>query len=265
MEPAQPSWLVNAKVVDVASGQITVGRNLEIGDGQIRSISATLPPAQQDVIDVEGRFVLPGLISCHTHLSVVFPMSSTDPMENPAVTALRAAKRAGDALAAGITTVRCVHEQHRVDLWLREARRLGWAPAPRIFGAGQAITTPKGHGAGAACVEATGEDEFYLAAREELEAGADHVKIFINGGLAREGEDPSRSEMTDEELRGTVRAARRARHLRRGPLRCVAGYKTGLGPGGPLLRARLRARRRHGHIARGYRRLPHADANRDPL
>ena len=205
--PAQPSWLVNAKVVDVVSGQVSVGRNVEMVDGQIRSISSTLPPAQQNVTDVEGRFVLPGLISCHTHLSVVFPMSSTDPMENPAVTALRASKRAREALAAGITTVRCVHEQNRVDLWLREARRLGWAQTPRIFGAGQAITTPKGHGAGAACVEAEGEDEFYRAAREELEAGADHVKIFINGGLAREGEDLSRSEMSDEELRGTVRAA----------------------------------------------------------
>jgi imidazolonepropionase-like amidohydrolase len=206
-ETAQASWLVNAKVVDVVDGEVHVGRNVEIVGGVIRSISSTLAPAQTDVTDVEGRFLLPGLISCHTHLSVVFPMSATDPMENPAATALRAAKRAADALAAGITTVRCVHEQHRVDLWLREAKRLGWAQAPRIFGAGQAITTPKGHGAGAACVEAEGEEEFYRAATGELDAGADHVKIFINGGLAREGEDLSRSEMTDGELSGAVRAA----------------------------------------------------------
>jgi hypothetical protein len=39
-----------------------------------------------------GRGV-PGLVSCHTHLSIVFPMSSTDPTENPAATVLRAAKR----------------------------------------------------------------------------------------------------------------------------------------------------------------------------
>jgi imidazolonepropionase-like amidohydrolase len=208
MATPQTTWLANAKVVDVLSGAVDVGRYLEIVDGQIRSISPSLPPGQANVTDVEGRFVLPGLISCHTHLSIVFPMSSTDPMENPAATALRAAKRAQDALAAGITTVRCVHEQHRVDLWLREAKRFGWAQAPRIFGAGQAITTPKGHGAGAACVEAEGEDEFYRAATEELRAGADHVKIFINGGLAGQGEDPSRSEMTDGELAGTVRAAR---------------------------------------------------------
>ena len=93
-ETAQASWLVNAKVVDVVAGEVHVGRNVEIVDGVIRSISSTLPPAQTSVTDVEGRFLLPGLISCHTHLSVVFPMSATDPMENPAATALRAAKRA---------------------------------------------------------------------------------------------------------------------------------------------------------------------------
>ena len=91
---------------------------------------------------------------------------------------------------------------------MRDAQRRGWADVPRIFGAGQAITTPKGHGAGAAWAEAEGEEEFYRAAIEELEAGADHVKVAINGGLAREGEDISGSEMTDEELNGTVRAAR---------------------------------------------------------
>ena len=203
----QTGWLANAKVVDVEDGRLLVDRNVEIADGEIRAISSTLPPGRSDVIDVEGRCVLPGLISCHTHLSIVFPMASTDPTENPAATVLRAAKRAREALAAGITTLRCVHEQHRADLWLRHAQSRGWTDAPRIFGAGQAITTPKGHGAGAAWVEAEGEEEFYRAAIEELEAGADHVKVAINGGLAREGEDLSRPEMTDAELTGAVRAA----------------------------------------------------------
>jgi imidazolonepropionase-like amidohydrolase len=200
-------WLTNVNVIDVTDGTVLPGRNIEIVDGAIRAVSMNLPPAQAQVIDTAGRFVLPGLVSCHTHLSIVFPMSDTDEAENPAATVLRGAKRARAALDAGITTVRCVHEQNRADLWLRDAQRRGWADAPRIFGAGRAITTPNGHGTGGACVTAEGEHEFYLAAKEELKAGADHVKIFINGGLAREGEDLSQSEMTDEELSGAVRAA----------------------------------------------------------
>jgi imidazolonepropionase-like amidohydrolase len=209
MAASQASWLTNATVVDVEDGRLLADRSVEIADGEIRAILSTLPPGRANVTDVEGRFVVPGLISCHTHLSIVFPMSATDPTENPAATVLRAAKRAHDALAAGITTLRCVHEQHRADLWLRDAQRRGWTEVPTIFGAGQAITTPNGHGAGAACVVAEGEEEFYRAALAELEAGADHVKIFINGGLAGEGEDPARAEMTDGELTGTVRAVRR--------------------------------------------------------
>ena len=208
MSSDQADWLTNVHVVDVTDGTVLRNRSIEIVDGVIRAVSTTLPAAQANVVDTEGRFVVPGLVSCHTHLSIVFPMSATDEGESPAATVLRAAKRAREALDAGITTVRCVHEQNRADLWLRDAQRWGWAEAPRIFGAGRAITTPHGHGAGAACVAAAGEDEFYRAASEELKAGADHIKIFINGGLAREGEGLSRSEMTDEELSGAVRAAR---------------------------------------------------------
>ncbi len=208
MSDKNAGWLTNAQVIDVTDGTVMRNRNVEIVDGAISAISATLPPGPDNVIDVAGRFVLPGLVSCHTHLSIVFPMSDTDESEGPAATVLRAAKRAREALAAGITTLRCVHEQNRADLWLRDAKQRGWAEAPRLVGAGRAITTPNGHGAGAACVTAEGEEGFYLAANGELEAGADHIKIFINGGLARGGEDVSRPEMTDEELAGAVRAAR---------------------------------------------------------
>jgi imidazolonepropionase-like amidohydrolase len=208
MSDKNTGWLTNAQVIDVTDGTVMRNRNVEIVDGAISAVSATLPPGPDNVIDVAGRFVLPGLVSCHTHLSIVFPMSDTDESESPAATVLRAAKRAREALDAGITTLRCVHEQNRADLWLRDAKQRGWAEAPRLVGAGRAITTPNGHGVGAACVTAEGEEGFYLAASGELEAGADHIKIFINGGLAREGEDVSRPEMTDEELAGAVRAAR---------------------------------------------------------
>lgn len=202
-----PRFIAGARVIDVDTGTVRADQLVEIDGDHIVEVRSGLPPNGTAVLDAGGRYVLPGLISCHTHLSITFPMSATDAAENPAATVLRAAARARDALAAGITTVRCVHEQNRADFFLRDARRKGWLRLPRIFGAGRALTTPHGHGAGAACVEVAGEEAFYQAACEELRAGADHLKIFINGGLAREGEDPSLSEMTDGELSGTVRAA----------------------------------------------------------
>ncbi len=128
--------MANANVVDVEHGRVWAGHNVEIAGGRIQAISPVLPSGSSNVIDVGGRFVLPGLISCHAHLSIVFPMSATDPTENPAATVLRAAKRAQEALAAGITTLRCVHEQNRADLWLRHAQGQGWVDTPRLFGGG---------------------------------------------------------------------------------------------------------------------------------
>jgi imidazolonepropionase-like amidohydrolase len=199
-------WFVNANVVDVLTGERLRGRAVETApDGTVAQVAAAPPPGLGEVIDVAGRWLLPGLISCHTHLSIVF--GATDEAENPALTAYRAATRATQALRAGITTIRCVHEQNRADLLLRTAVGRGWYAAPRIFGAGRAVSTPDGHGAGGGCAYAAGEREFYAAALAELKAGADHVKVFISGGLNRAGEDRYRPELTDGELRGAVRAA----------------------------------------------------------
>ena len=200
-------WFVNANVVDALTGERLVRRAVETAaDGTVVQVAATAPPGQ-DAVDVAGRWLLPGLISCHTHLSIVFPFSATDESENPALTAYRSATRASEALRAGITTIRCVHEQNRADLLLRAAVRRGWFAAPRILGAGRAVSTPGGHGQGSACAYATGEREFYQAALAELAAGADHVKIFINSGLAGPDEHYEHAEMTDGEIRGAVRAA----------------------------------------------------------
>ncbi|MGH3173210.1 MAG: amidohydrolase family protein [Streptosporangiaceae bacterium] len=200
-------WFVNANVVDALTGERLFRRSVETAaDGTVVQVAATAPPGQ-DAVDVAGRWLLPGLISCHTHLSIVFPFSATDEAENPALTAYRAATRASEALRAGITTIRCVHEQNRADLLLRTAVRCGWFAAPRILGAGRAVSTPSGHGQGSGCAYATGEQEFYLAALAELAAGADHVKIFINSGLAGPDENYEHAEMTDGEIRGAVRAA----------------------------------------------------------
>ena len=199
-------WFSNGKIVDVTNGDIYQNRHFEIVDGVITRIQLDAPHASEATTDLHGQYVAPGIISCHTHLSVVFPFSDTDENENPALTAYRSAQRAQQALVAGITTIRSVHEQNQADLLLRRAIARGWSSGPRIFGAGRAISTPGGHGSGADCSYAEGFEGFYQAALGELGAGADHIKIFITGGLAHAGESPDTPEMTDEEIAGVVKA-----------------------------------------------------------
>jgi len=201
----------NVKIVDVLNGEIQENSAVRVDkEGVISEIgkAATLKPLNnEEVTDLGGRYLFPGLISCHTHLSVVFPFSLTDPNENPAVTAYRAAQRAREALNTGITTLRSVHEQNQVDLALRNAAKGGWFEGPRIFGAGRALSKPNGHGRGSDCSYADDFEGFYQAALGELREGADHLKIFITGGLAHAGERPEAPEMSDDEIRGVVKAA----------------------------------------------------------
>ncbi|HEY2279341.1 MAG TPA: amidohydrolase family protein [Streptosporangiaceae bacterium] len=201
-----PLWLTGGHVVDVRTGT-SQQLNVEVDGGRIGRITAEAPPPGADQLDLGGRYLLPGLISVHTHLSVVYPFSATDEAESSGVTALRALSRAQDALLAGVTTIRCVHEQNRADLLIRTAAEQGWVAAPRILGAGRAVSTTGGHGHGMACSYADGHDGFLAAARAELGAGADHVKVFITGGIARQGEGFDGAEMTPEEMRAVVRAA----------------------------------------------------------
>jgi imidazolonepropionase-like amidohydrolase len=200
-------WLTNCRVVDVRTGTVRPGSNVEIEGGVIRRIESGNHQAVSEDVNLDGLYLVPGIVSCHTHLSVVYPFSATDEDESPALTVLRAYPRARDALLAGVTTIRCVHEQHQVDLLLRQASLNGWVEVPRIVGAGRAITTTGGHGMGMGCAVADGGERFLQAARAELAAGADHIKIFITGGIAQLGESFDVAQMTHEEMAATVRAA----------------------------------------------------------
>ena len=198
-------WLTDARVVDVVTGQIRDGVSVEISDGRIGAIRKQ--PGAGERISLDGRYLVPGLISVHTHLSVVYPFSDTDVNENPGLTVLRSYERAQDALRAGVTTIRCVHELNRADLLLAEAARAGWVDVPRIVGAGQAISTPGGHGDGVGSVIADGPEAFREAALAELDAGCSHIKVFITGGIANLGETFDHPEMSREEMKATVSAA----------------------------------------------------------
>lgn len=199
-------WLVGGHVVDVVNTTVLEGHNVEVSGGSIAQVTTDAPPAGANVVELGGRFIAPGLVTVHTHLTMVYPFDDTDLTESPGLSVLRAASRAKDALYAGVTTVRTLDEQNQADIIIRKAVAQGWLEAPRIFASGRAIGITGGHGKGMGCVFVDGHDEFLKAARSELRDGANHIKVFITGGIAHADESFNGAQMTTEEMAAVVRA-----------------------------------------------------------
>ena len=199
--------LKNCRILDVESGAITEAA-ITVANDEIVSIDRVVgQDGGLQVIDMQGAYVLPGLISCHTHLTIVFPFHLSDPGEDAAISAYRAYRRGQDALQAGVTTVRTVGELNRADIALRKSIAAGWVNGPRIFSAGLGVSVTGGHGHGFTA-EADGADDFRKKCREDLLAGANHIKIFMTGGIAHKDETFVESQMSDEEIRATVEVAK---------------------------------------------------------
>lgn len=167
--------------------------------------------AQGRAIDLQAGYLLPGLMNMHVHLAIKFPFSETKQDEPAADVAFRAARRATDALQAGITTLRIVGEAKHVDIATRRAIHAGWLEGPRLLCAGHALIATGGHGHNAnSTLEVDGADEFRKMARQQLRAGADHIKLCITGGIGTRREGITDSQVTQEEMAAAIEVAHQA-------------------------------------------------------
>lgn len=210
--------LDNARVVDGLGGVIVPGWVL-IEEGKIAGVGPcdTSPHLQMraeqagSVADLAGKTVLPGLIDCHVHLALD---ASPDPLktiagEGTGLSALRIASHARRTLEAGVTTVRDLGARAFATIEVRNAINSGLIPGPRMLCAGHLICMTGGHGWPIGR-EADGADEVRRAAREQLKAGADVVKLMATGGVLTPGTEPGAAQLTLEELRAGVEEAHKA-------------------------------------------------------
>jgi imidazolonepropionase-like amidohydrolase len=213
--------LVNCHIIpcDGQTREIQDGA-IVLHDGRIQAVGrrhelASLErdrPAGQ-VRDMGGRWVMPGLANMHVHLGLALPGPTglAAKLENDMELTIRCYRNALDALHAGITMIRTVGDKKYVDLTLKKAINTGQLTGPRLFCAGQAVIITGGHGFGGnSCVEADGADGFRAAARAQLRAGADLVKLCITGGIAGEHEAIADSQATFEEMQAAAEAAHNA-------------------------------------------------------
>jgi imidazolonepropionase-like amidohydrolase len=186
--------------------------NLEITGGKISAIGEAAgreSQANDRVIEAGGLYLLPGFINCHIHFSLnadKHPMN--DMIKTDAYTlTIQGVQVASRLLKAGITSVRDMGGKHFEVLALRNAVNNGMIRGPTVVAAGQALLMTGGHFSG---VEVDGTASCSSAARAQIKAGADFIKVMATGGLGRPGEIPGAQELTDEEIAACFRIAHMA-------------------------------------------------------
>jgi imidazolonepropionase-like amidohydrolase len=206
-----------ARMIDGQGGEPMTNQALVVRDGRIHDIkpledvSVVALNREAEVIDVESATLLPGLIDTHVHLTLNADKFSADkeptdvPTESDESILLRAVGNAQAALGAGVTTVCDCGGQNHLVFALREAIKRGVVQGPRVLASGNVITTAGGHG-GFSAREAKGSEEVRQAVAEQVEAGADFVKIMMTGGG---GKNPGSSQYDLAELAAATAEARR--------------------------------------------------------
>lgn len=180
-------------------------------------------PADAHIIDLSNATVLPGLIDSHTHIMLWGEdpaLGGYDANILKAGTALRAARATyavRRALEQGFTTIRDVETEGAgyADVEIREAIEEGTIPGPRIFASTRGISTTAGYGLEGYAPELTmpkgvqiidGPVEARKATREQLEHGADWIKVYMThrSWVDKEGRLVSQPTLTVEELKAIV-------------------------------------------------------------
>ena len=208
--------MVGARLIDGEPDGFAGVGGLLIDDGKIVASGARVTTdalGDTPAVDMGLRFILPGLVDTHVHLSWD---ASASPVETllaelarPEVLRERAQENALQALSVGTTTVRDLGGPNEVVFNLRDAIRDGRAPGPRMLASGAVITTPRGHCHFMGRL-ATGARQAASAVADQARLGSDVIKVVATGGVHTPGSDPGRSQYDLRALMAIVLAARTA-------------------------------------------------------
>lgn len=172
------------------------------------------------VVELPGT-MMPGLVDAHAHLALDvgdLEAQCADPVESQLVKGIATG---AEMLRTGVTTLRDCGEVGHIGPALRRLEREGLTASPRLTVSGRPIARPRGH-AWYLGREAEGDAELRQAVRDEIDRGADFIKVMATGGVTTPGTDVRGQEFDDASLETIVAEARHrgrtvAAHAHGGP------------------------------------------------
>lgn len=224
-QPAPQTTFVQAGrvLVDPATGRVESAKTLVVQNGKVvRVADGYVAEPGGRVIDLKDRFVLPGFIDSHVHIT-----SEQNPnarlqgvTESSADRAMAGVRYARRTLLAGFTTVADLGSDNDAIFALRRAIAAGDVAGPRILAAGSAISVHGGHGdvngyredvmhvlrPGSVC---SGPADCSRAVREQVWKGADLIKITATGGVLSNTAAGLGQQFSQDELNAIVESAHR--------------------------------------------------------
>src|SRR4051812_5410014 len=218
-EEAMRLLIEGAKVRNGSGAAPFLGKVLIEGE----RIAAVAPQAETlaadgaERIDAAGKFLMPGLVEGHAHLSFVDTPRGTAlgelPPEDHALLTMDAARK---LLGAGFTSAcSAAAAKIRLDIAVRDAIERGHTDGPRLLTASPELTVTGGLGDGRRLhlhqdsfgVAVDGPDEVRRMARLCLREGCDTIKLNISGDVGTESALAEATVMTDAEVAAGVEAA----------------------------------------------------------
>ena len=214
---------INGQILDGTKDmQVQSGLYILVQDGIITDIvPGTADLQNYNIIDLQGNYILPGLINMHVHLAgngkpqkkqrdneklvhTIMGSSLTRKIAYKMVTGF-----AKDELLSGVTTIRTVGGLGDFDTRLRDEIEAGTKTGPRILAANQGISVPGGHMAGSVAIAAETVDDALSQLAKSEEEKVDLIKLMITGGVmdAKEKGVPGELKMSPEMVRAVCQKA----------------------------------------------------------
>lgn len=197
------------------------------------------------VVDLDGRYIMPGLINMHVHLAGNGkPQKKQRDNEKLVKTLMGTALSRAVAykvvsdfarteLLSGVTTIRTVGGLGDFDTRLRDEIAAGKRVGPRILAANEGISVPGGHMAGSVAVAAHSMDEALKQLEHAGNEKVDLVKLMITGGVldAKEKGVPGELKMKPEMVKAVCDRAHAAGYKVAAHVESPEGVKVALANG----------------------------------